>query len=96
MTITIDAEVEESEIVSVLIHNTELIEEAVATLAARAKPASAEQAMWVGVSRALGMNVDDLERMEPDVWAEAFRLMDRIDRDAALDALRRTCPGEIP
>jgi hypothetical protein len=96
MTITLECEVEEREIINELVHNTELIEQAVSELRSRAKPATAEHALWTAVSQALGIANEDLDRMAPGAWAEAYRLMDRIDRTTAMDELRRLCPEDFP
>lgn len=96
MSITLEAEIDECEIVRELVHNTELIEQAVSELRSRAKPATAEHALWTAVSQALGIANEDLDRMAPGAWAEAYRLMDRIDRTTAMDELRRLCPEDFP
>lgn len=96
MSITLEAEVDEMEIVRELVHNTELIEQAVSELRSRAKPETAEHALWTAVSQALGIANEDLDRMAPGAWAEAYRLMDRIDRTNAMDELRRLCPEDFP
>jgi predicted component of type VI protein secretion system len=68
----------------------------VSELRSRAKPATAEHALWTAVSQALGIANEDLDRMAPGAWAEAYRLMDRIDRTTAMDELRRLCPEDFP
>jgi hypothetical protein len=59
MSHSLEATVDDRELVDVLIHNTDLIEQAVSELRSRAKPATAEHALWTAVSEALGIADED-------------------------------------
>lgn len=92
-----DVDIEDHDIAVAVADDPDLIVEAMRIMAKRRGCTAAEQAMAKSVIDLLdGPSTDPEDTMEPAAWAEAYRLMDRIDRDRALDALRQLCPGELP
>lgn len=93
MTHTVEAEIEDREIVQCVRGDPDLLLSILIALRNDEKPGTASRTMYAEALRVLGAAEPD--DMDPAAWADAYFRMDRIDRDRAMQELHRVCPGDI-